>query len=71
MITVPPAFLTSTAPAAPSEPEPVKITAISARRRLAAVESSKSTEGRGRPSWSSSRQTSPSWIATWRFEGTT
>jgi hypothetical protein len=48
MTTVPPAFFTRRAPVAPSEPVPLRITAISpSPKASAAVESSRSTEGLG------------------------
>ncbi len=50
MITVPPAWLTARAPAAPSEPMPVRMTAISrSPYPSAAVPSSRSIDGLGRP----------------------
>jgi len=72
MITVLPASLTAWAPSAPSDPEPVRMTAISRSPKIeAALASSKSTEGVGRRV--ASRWTSTWWsvMTTWRLAGTT
>src|ERR1051326_2301570 len=72
MMTTPPASFTSTAPAAPSEPEPVRITAIRCSPyACAALDKSISTDGLGRSAWSPSRCTWPSLILTCRLAGTT
>ena len=72
MTTAPPAFLTCHAPAEPSVPVPVRITAMSpAPNAAAAVSRRRSIDGAMWPGRAGRRRSSPSSISTRRFEGTT
>ena len=70
--TAPPACLTCHAPADPSLPLPVRMTAIRpGPNAAAAVSSSRSTDGAMLPRLAGRRRRSPSTISTRRFDGTT
>ena len=70
--TAPPACLTCQAPAAPSWPDPVRMTATRPDpNAAAAVSSSRSTDGATLPRLAGRRRSSPSTISTRWFDGTT
>ena len=72
MITVPPWMLTWRAPSAPSDPVPVRMTAIRDSPKVAAaVDRRRSIDGRGPAPFPSLTLTSWSLIVTWKFDGTT
>ena len=72
MTTAPPACFTCQAPADPSLPVPVRITAVRpGPNAVAAVSSRRSTEGATLPGRAGRRRSSPPSISTSRFDGTT